>query len=803
MKKKLYKLMNWPVIEGITYHEEEHPFDVLGRKYVSGGTLFQSFFPGASEVILCLKDKEKKKIPMEMADEMGFFAQFVTGKVNSDYEYEVKTEDGESFVIKDAYSFDERFISDRNNASLKTGMNYKTYECLGAFPESHNRVSGVRFAVWAPFALSVSVTGSFNSFCSGMYPMQKNDDTDIFEIFIPGVKTGDTYYYEIKTRNGNTLCKADPYSTCINKDDDRVLSVVCADEYEFSDDSFISSRPYKKGQNLSILEVDLCAFDTGINGTAEKIVKHVNDFGYDLVKLLPFTESLSDEPSVDDTAFFYAVSSKIGTPDDIKMIVDTLHKNGTGVIFDLNCSRFSSAQGSIRSYDGSCLYEHLDPRKASHGGSFALNFNYGREQVRDYLISNALYFIDSFHFDGMNINDLSSMLYLDYKKNDNEWVPNLYGGNENLDGIEFVKHLNSIIKKKHPDVLLIAEEEAAFPGITRSLDDEGLGFDLKFNNGFSDDYLSYISFDPYFRSYHHNELTFSMVYQYSEDYICGFNHSYAKPGDIPLVERMSGEDNEKFANLKLTLAYVFMHPGKKILMMGQDFGDDYTMADSKTIDLSLLRKNTGRSYKNLVRDLNKLYSGNKALHELDEVPEGFEWINCIDSNDCTLSFLRKGKSEKDVLMVVCNFAGISRQFKVGTPFAGKYKEILNTDDKEYGGSHMINSRVRVVSEEEADSKPYSIEVKLAPLSLAVFKFTPFTELEKYRIEKRKEAIIADSKAKEYRQEADNAQLDYEEAKAAMEEALSRMKEAEIRVKKALDNEKKELSKAKKAMEEAK
>ncbi|MCR4787869.1 MAG: 1,4-alpha-glucan branching enzyme [Lachnospiraceae bacterium] len=808
MKKKLYKFMNWPVIEAITYREESHPFETLGTKSVAGGTLFQTYYPDAVKIKLILDEKEHRSFDMEMADEMGFFAQIVPGKITCDYEYEVTAKDGGTFKYRDPYRYDDFFISEKDSASFSNGTDYRSYELLGAFSCKVNGVKGVRFALWAPCALSVCVLGDFNDFTSGMYPMQLNDRTGIYEIFIPGIGYGNTYYYEIKTKNGTNIIKPDPYSKKIVASDERICSVIYDDKFAFSDDGFISGRETKTDSGLSVCEIDLSSFAvedpiTDVKNVSDKIVKHVKDFGYDHVKFLSFAETLTDTPSSDSTAFFFAPSSKLVDADGLKEIVNTLHQNDIGVLFDFNCSCFSSDNDSLKCFDGTCLYEHLDQRQASHPGNNALNFNYKRPEVTDFLISSAMYYLDRFHFDGLCVNDLSSMLYLDYGKREGEWLPNSYGGSENTDGIEFIRHFNSVLKKKYKNVILMAGEKAAYKGVTSPIEEDGLGFDLKFNNGFSDDYLDYISFDPYFRSHHHNELTFSMVYQYSENFICGFPSDYSNTECGPLIDNMPGEDPERIANLRLSYAYLFMHPGKKMLFMGPDFGADNVSGTSCHIDFGLLRKNANKGLRSLIRELNKLYKQNRALYELDDVSDGFEWINCLNSNDCTLSFLRKGRNEKDVLLIACNFAGIIRQMTVGTPFAGKYKEILNTDDKDFGGSNIINTRTKVVSEKEADGRDYSIEVKLAPLSLAVFKYVPFTEQEKYKIEKRKEAIIADSRAKEFKEEAMIAKLEYDEAKAAMEEARDRMNEADARVKKALENEKKELSKAKKALEEAK
>lgn len=810
MKKKLYKFMNWPEIEAVTYHEESHPYDVLGPHNVSGGTLFQAFYPDATLINLVINDREHKTIAMEMADEMGFFAQIIPGKLTYDYEYEVILSDGSSINYKDPYRFSHKFISDKNNSSFISGTQYKAYELFGAFPYISDRVNGVRFALWAPFALSVCVLGSFNDFRSGFHMMHKNDDSGIYEMFIPHVSTDECYCYEIKTRGGAVVIKPDPFSRKIRFIDGRPYSVICDDAFEFTDDEFISGCTDHSKDKLSVCEIDpesLLGPDDydlpDIKSFADRIIKHVKDFGYDYVKFLPFTESLTDHPSQDPAAYFYAPSSVLFEPVSLKELVNVLHRNGIGVLFDFGCTCFSASNDSLNCYDGTCLYEHLDSRKSTHPGRDALNFNYSRPEVTSFLISNALYYIEQFHFDGYYINETSSMIYLDYYKGEGEWLPNQYGGNENLDGIEFIKHLNSVLKKKHKDIILIAQDDAAYRGVTVPVSEDGLGFDYKLNNGFSDDYLSYISYDPYFRAHHHNELTFSMVYQYSENFICGFPYNYSLQDSGAFIQNMPGEDEERIANLRLSYAYLFMHPGKKMLMMGPDFGSEYVFGRSYRLDFGILRKNAHKGLRTLIRELNKLYSSNRALYELDHTQEGFEWINCISSNECTLSFMRKGINDKDTLLVICNFAGVIRNITVGTPYPGKYKELLNTDDKIFGGGNLTNTRTKVVSEKEADGRPYSIEVKLAPLSLAVFKYIPFTETEKYKIEKKKEAIIADSNAAKYKEEARIAKLEYDEAKAAMEEAVERMNEAEKRVKAALENEKKELSKAKKALEEAK
>ncbi|MCM1387119.1 MAG: 1,4-alpha-glucan branching enzyme, partial [Bacillus sp. (in: Bacteria)] len=426
-----------------------------------------------------------------------------------------------------------------------------------------------------------------------------------------------------------------------------------------------------------------------------------------------------------------------------------------------------------------------DPRRGSHPHWGTLIYNYARPEVTNYLIANALYWIEQYHADGIRMDAVASMLYLDYGKNSGEWVANMYGGNENLEAVEFLKHLNSIVKKRDEDVLLIAEESTAWPKITGSLEDDGLGFDLKWNMGFMNDYLSYIKNDPYFRSGCHNNLTFSMIYAYSENFVLVFSHDEVVHGKATMLGKMPGERQEQFANLRLTYAYQMTHPGKKLLFMGQDIGEYDEWNEERAVEWHLLENAEHKKLNKLVADLNKLYTTLPAMYQKDDSWEGFEWINCITPQACMLSYLRKAEKVEDTLVVVANFANAKQEFTVGVPYEGKYKEILNTDARTYGGSGTVNHKEKRTIEKEWDGKPYAIEMVSAPLSMSIFSYTPYTPEEKAEIERAKAEAIRKAKEEQERREAkEAARITALEAKEAKEAAKKAAKEAREKAKAA-------------------
>ncbi len=810
MNGKLYKLMNWPKIEGVIYSEEDNPHAVLGPHVTGKSVLFQTFQPGAAAVNIKI-NPDGKTHKMEMVDETGYFACLVSGKIPDDYVYEIKDQDGNRKTVRDAYRYSVE-IDSKDIDKFNAGIHYSIYEKLGAHPMTVQGTLGTFFAVWAPNAQRVSVVGDFNGWDGRVHQMKRNIQGGIFEIFIPDVKPGECYKYEIKTKAGLTFMKADPYAFGQQIRPETASVVRDITGYHWKDQKWMKERAALQGENspISIYELYLGAFmrnaDTGeylnYRELAPEIIKYVKETGYTHVELMPVMEHPLDASWGYQVIGYYAPTARYGTPEDFMYFVDALHQAGIGVILDWVPAHFPRDAHGLSGFDGTCLYEHMDPRQGTHPHWGTLLYNYGRPQVSNYLIANAIFWVEKYHADGIRMDAVASMLYLDYGKKDGEWVANIYGGNENLEAVELLKHLNSIMKKRNPDVLLIAEESTAWPKITGRLDEEGLGFDLKWNMGFMNDYLSYIGNDPYFRAHHHNELTFSMIYAYSENFMLVFSHDEVVHGKSTMIGKMPGVLEDKFANLRLTYAYMMTHPGKKLLFMGQDIAEFKEFDETRQTEWALLNYDAHKGVHRLVKDLNKLYKEKPALYALDTNPEGFQWINCISPEKCMVSFMRKTDKPEEVLVVTANFANVEQEFVVGVPYEGKYKEILNTDSKCYGGLGRTNGRAKNVSEEEVDGNPYSFKMTAAPLSVSIFAFVPYTEKEKQQIAKKKAELEAERYAQAVRQEAEEAKR---QAIAAKEEALAaqkRAQEAEKRAREAQKKAEEELQKAQQARERA-
>ncbi len=495
---------------------------------------------------------------------------------------------------------------------------------------------------------------------------------------------------------------------------------------------------------ISVYELYLGSFTKPAEGQeyanyrtiAEKLIPYVKEMGYTHVELMPVMEHPLDASWGYQVIGYYAPTARYGTPQDFMYFVNELHKAGIGVILDWVPAHFPRDAHGLSGFDGTCLYEHRDPRQGCHPHWGTLIYNYGRPEVSNYLIANALFWVEKYHVDGIRMDAVASMLYLDYGKGDGEWIPNLYGGKENLEAIEMIRHLNSIMKKRNAGVLTIAEESTAFPKVTDTPEEGGLGFDLKWNMGFMNDYLNYIRYDPYFRSYHHGELTFSMIYAYSERFMLVFSHDEVVHGKATMLGKMPGEREQKFAGLRLTYAYLMTHPGKKLLFMGQDLGEFDEWNENRQVEWALCSEPEHEGLARLVGDLNALYKSSPELYALDDSPQGFEWVNHIAARECYLVFARKGKKKGELLLIAANFAGISQEIVTGVPAPGRYKEIFNSDDARYGGTGIVNSRVKRSRQVETDDRPDSISVKLAPLSLSILKYTPYTQ-EELALEKEK------------------------------------------------------------------
>ena len=744
MTKKLYKMMNWPVIEEIIYSESQDPHATLGPHVQGNGTLIQAFFPGAQKVTLQLtKDMAEKE--MELADDDGFFAVWLPVKNVGAYRYIVSYENGSVETMQDAYRH-ECLITAEDEEKFAMGVHYTVYEKLGAHPLNLDGEDGVYFAVWAPNALRVSTVGDFNHWDGRVHQMRKLP-SGIFEIFIPGVKAGDNYKYEIKLKTGLTYLKADPYGNAAQLRPETASVVADLRNFKWEDKEFIKKRKTFRKENapISVYELYLGSFlapkddeeYANYREIADKLIPYVKEMGYTHVELMPVMEHPLDASWGYQVIGYYAPTARYGTPEDFMYFVNELHKAGIGVILDWVPAHFPRDIYGLSSFDGTCLYENPDEQRRSHPHWGTLVFDYGRPEVSNYLIANALFWVEKYHADGIRMDAVASMLYLDYGRQDGEWIPNMYGGNENLEAIELIKHLNSILKKRDPGVLSIAEESTAFPLITGSLEEGGLGFDLKWNMGFMNDYLDYIKYDPYFRSHHHGELTFSMIYAYSEKFMLVFSHDEVVHGKGTLLGKMPGDRAQKLANLRLTYGYMMTHPGKKLLFMGQDLAEEKEWNEMRQVEWALQEQKENAGVQRLVKDLNALYRENKALYECDDQAKGFQWMNEISANECYVSFVRKGEAAEEMLLVVANFSGVPREITTGVPYEGKYKEILNTDAVCYGGTGVVNDRMKRAEDLEWDDKKQSVTVKLAPLSLSILQFIPYTEAELEKvIEKR-------------------------------------------------------------------
>lgn len=737
MTNKLYKLMNWAGIEEITFSESDNPHALLGPRKSGTQTLIQAYFPGAVKVSV-IPEKTGRAVPMEMADEGGYFAVLIPEKNLKEYHYLVTDSEGAETKHGDPYRFAPQ-ITPNDMDKFCNGIHYTIYEKLGAHLMELDGVKGVYFAVWAPNVLRASVVGDFNNWDGRTNQMRRLGDSGIFEIFLPDAKAGDNYKFEFKLKSGLTYLKADPYGNAAQLRPDTASVVTDINGFKWEDAAFLKKREqFQKGNApVSVYEMYLGSFVRAKLGKeyanyreiAAKVIEYVKEMGYTHVELMPVMEHPFDASWGYQVIGYYAPTARYGTPEDFMCFVNELHKAGIGVILDWVPAHFPRDAYGMSNFDGTCLYEHQDPRQGFHPHWGTLIYNYGRPQVSNYLIANALFWVEKYHADGIRMDAVASMLYLDYGKNDGEWVANIYGGHENLEAIEMIKHLNSIMKKRNPGVLSIAEESTAFPKITGDLDDGGLGFDLKWNMGFMNDYLQYIKYDPYFRSHHHGELTFSMVYAYSEKFMLVFSHDEVVHGKATMLGKMPGDRAQQFANLRLSYGFMMTHPGKKLLFMGQDLGEFDEWNENRTVQWELRKVEEHEGIARMVSDLNHLYRTRPELSVLDDSPEGFEWINHVSARDCYLTYVRKGKEQEEILLVVANFAGIPQEITTGVPFEGKYKEIFNTDDARYGGTNEVNTRIKKTKPKEYDDRRQSVTVKLAPLSLSILEFVPFTEEE--------------------------------------------------------------------------
>lgn len=750
MDNILYEMMDWAAIEELVYSEADTPRRLLGPHVTEQGLLIQAFIPTAQAVAVKIH-VSGKKFPMEQEDEAGFFAVLIPRKSVTPYSLLVTFDNGTTQEIQDPYAFPSRF-TERDLKKFGAGIHYDIYEKLGAHPAELEGVKGTSFAVWAPCAMRVSVVGDFNLWDGRRHQMERLGDSGIFELFIPELECGTVYKYEIKAQNGDPVLKADPYGNSTELRPN-TASVVCdINTYQWNDKTWMEQRKERdtKSQPMSIYEVHLGSWmrksiemdEDGkeITGSefynyreiAVALSEYVKGMGYTHVELLPVMEHPLDASWGYQVTGYYAPTSRYGNPEDFMYFMDYLHGQGIGVILDWVPAHFPKDLVGLACFDGTCVYEHKDPRQGMHPHWGTLIYNYGRPQVSNFLIANALFWAEKYHADGIRMDAVASMLYLDYGRNSGEWVPNIYGGNENLEAVEFLKHLNSVFKKKSNGALLIAEESTAWPMITGDVEKGALGFDYKWNMGWMNDFIGYMQYAPYFRSHHYGELTFSMLYAYSEEFILVFSHDEVVHGKGSMAGKMPGETMEdKFANLRAAYGFMMMHPGKKLLFMGQDMGQISEWNENVSLPWEILEYEIHKKMKDYVQALNHLYTEHPALYRLDHHPDGFEWINCTAGQDNLLVFLRKTERQEETLLAVCNFAPVVHEkFRMGVPFHGKYKEIFNSEAEEFGGSGIGNPRAKTSKKAEWDEREESLTIRVAPLGIQIFTCTPVPETSK-------------------------------------------------------------------------
>ena len=738
MDEKLYELMDWAGVEAIVYSEEDHPQNLLGAHVTEAGITIQGFFPGAATVVVRVEDgKKETQYPMDLEDEAGYYAVLIPGKRVPRYVFHITYEDGTTQEYLDPYSFAPQ-ITEKETKKFNAGICYDIYKKLGAHPMTVDGVQGVEFAVWAPNALRVSVVGDFNLWDGRRLPMRRLWDSGIFELFVPNLPDGTLYKYEIKAKGGLTYLKADPYANAAELRPNTASIVTDLSKFTWTDEKWLEDRKKteSKKEPMAIYELHLGSWRKPEDGRefynyrelAPMLADYVKEMGYTHVELLPIMEHPFDASWGYQVTGYYAPTARYGTPQDFMYFMNYMHEQGIGVILDWVPAHFPRDTFGLSAFDGTCLYEHLDPRKGSHPHWGTLIYNYGRPEVSNFLIANALFWKNVYHADGIRMDAVASMLYLDYGKNDGEWVANIYGGNENLEAVEFFKHLNSIYKKDADGALLIAEESTAWPKVTTPVEEDGLGFDYKWNMGWMNDFLDYMQLDPIFRSHHHGELTFSMIYAYSEDFILTLSHDEVVHGKGSMIGKMPGKRKLKFANLRAAYGFMLAHPGKKLLFMGQDFAQFSEWSEAKSLEWDLLQYDEHKQLQSYVKALLKLYHDQPALYEEDYDPAGFEWINNISADENMLVFMRRGAKEKEDLLIVCNFSPlVYENHKIGVPYNGKYKEIFNSDSKEFGGDGNVNPRAKSSKKSPCDDREDSIQILVPPMGISIFQCTRTAE----------------------------------------------------------------------------
>ena len=728
-KRKAVFAINWMEVDALVQGIHNNPHHILGMHECIDDLYINAYLPGA-KVVNAIEVSTRKKYTLVSERVPGFFSVVIKDKKPFEYKLNVRFDNGDEVTYFDPYVF-EPVIDPIDISLFNEGKHYSIYEKMGAHPMTVDGVEGVLFAVWAPNADRVSVVGNFNNWDGRRHPMRKLDYSGIYELFIPGKLVGEIYKYEIKAKSGQVFMKSDPYAFSSEVRPANASRIVDI-SYKWKDAAWMEKREDKNTdeQPMAIYEMHLGSWKRPTDGRefynyrdiASLLADYLLMMNYNYVELMPIMEHPYDPSWGYQVTGYYAPTSRYGSPADFMYFVDYLHSKGIGVILDWVPAHFPKDEHGLGRFDGTALYEHEDPRRGEHPHWGTYIYNYGRNEVRNFLVANALYWAEKYHIDGIRIDAVASMLYLDYGRGDGEWLPNIYGGNENLEAIDFIKEVNSKMHELHKGVIMIAEESTAWPMMTHPVEAGGLGFDYKWNMGWMNDFLNYMKLDPLYRKYHHNDLTFSMVYAYSEKFILVLSHDEVVHEKGSMIAKMPGGYEDKFSNLRVAYGYMMTHPGKKLLFMGQEIAQFTEFNENAEVDWSLFEFDAHVFMQGYVKELNELYKTEPALYELDSSPEGFTWINCNSANTSLLSYVRKGKKESDTLLIICNFTPMEHKaYKLATPSGGRWQEIFSSDNNRYGGEGRNNKTVKQAKKAECDGQEHYISVTVPPLSISVFK----------------------------------------------------------------------------------
>ena len=740
-QKKILGKTTAPIeeVQLIIRGEHADPFHVLGvHPIVLAGQpaiAVRAFLPQAAQAWAIRKSGGAPQIlPLERIHVDGFFEAVVPGATQVfPYRLRAKTSAGVEYEFEDPYRFPP-VLSDFDLHLMGEGTHYKKYEKLGAHLSEMEGVQGVAFGVWAPNARRVSVVGDFNQWDGRRHPMRIRGGTGIWELFIPGLVEGEVYKYEIKSNpSGSIGLKADPYAFYSELRPKTASVVHNINGYAWHDQEWMATRSRRQALDapISIYEVHLGSWRRvpeemnrmlTYRELADQLVDYALMMGYTHLELMPVMEHPLDESWGYQSTGYFAPTSRHGAPEDFMYFVDTCHRNNLGVILDWVPAHFPSDAHGLAMFDGTYLYDHEDPRRGEHKDWGTRIFNFARTEVRNFLWSSALFWLEKYHADGLRVDAVASMLYLDYSRKPGEWIPNQFGGHEDLDAVDFIKKFNELAHARHPGVLTIAEESTAWPGVSRPTYLGGLGFSLKWNLGWMHDTLLYFSKESIHRRFHHNNLTFSLLYAFTENFGLVLSHDEVVHGKRSLLDKMPGDIWQRFANLRTLFAFMCGHPGKKLVFMGGEFGQWKEWNATESLDWHLLGEEPHRKLQQLAADLNHLYGEEIALHQVDFEYTGFDWIDCNDADNSVLAFLRRARNPAQYVVMVCNFTPVPRHgYRVGVPEGCFYKELLNTDDWKYGGSGVTNSPGRNAIPQPWHGQPFSLEITLPPLGVVMLK----------------------------------------------------------------------------------